>query len=148
MKLTFNLLEQQMTEKNIAQDFSDICDLPHCAVAIDDKHVAIKSPQNKGSLYFNYRGYFTAVLKVICEAHYFFNFVDIRSYGSNNDSRIFRNSTMGKSFFNEKMNLPPPYVIDECPSLGELTFFLVGDEVFPLQLWLLPSCPGHGLTEE
>ena len=45
------------------------------------------------------------------------------------------------------MNLPRPDVIDECPSLGELPYFLVGDEAFPLQLWLLRPYPGHGLTE-
>ena len=48
----------------------------------------------------------------------------------NKDNDIFRNSTLGKSFVNEKMNLPPLDVIDVCLSLGELPYFLVGDEKF------------------
>ena len=46
------------------------------------------------------------------------------------------------------MKLPPPDVIDECSSIGQLLYFLVGDEVFSLQPLLLRPYPGHGLTEE
>lgn len=70
-------------------------------------------------------GLFILIIKVtlvtlmaICDAHVF-TFVDIL----NNDSGIFRNSTVGKSFFNETMNLPSPDVVDECSSLGEFPYF-------------------------
>lgn len=98
--------------KRIAQYFSDIQSLPHCVGAIDGKHVAVKSPLNKGSLYFNYKGYFSTTSMGICDADYVLIFVDIGSYVSNNDSGIFRNSTIGKSLFDEQMNLPSPDVID------------------------------------
>ena len=52
--------------------------------------------------------------------HYAFAFVDIGSYGSNNDSNIFGNSTMRKSFSNKKFNSSSPDVVDECSSLEEL----------------------------
>ena len=81
----------------------------------------------------------------ICDAHYVFTFMDIGSYGSNNESERFRKSTMGKSFFNKKIDLPHPDVIDECPSLGGVPYFLVGDEVFPLHPWLLHPYPRHEL---
>ena len=41
------------------------------------------------------------------------------------------NSTMEKSFFNQKMNVPTPDVINECPSTGEFLYFLVNDGAFP-----------------
>ena len=44
----------------------------------------------------------------ICDARYVFILVDVGSYGSNNDSGIFRKSAMGKAFFNQKMNIPNP----------------------------------------
>ena len=48
----------------------------------------------------------------ICDADYVLTFVGTGSYVSNNDSGIFRNSTIGKSLFDEQMNLPSPDVID------------------------------------
>ena len=51
------------------------------------------------------------------------------------------NSTMEKSFFNEKMSVPTPDVINECPSTGEFPYFLVDDEAFPLRPY-----PRHGST--
>ena len=130
--------------KRIAQDFFDFWNLPHCVGVIDGKY----APLNNGSLYFNYKGYFSTVLMAICDVHYVFTFVDIGSYGSNYDSGIFRNSTIKKSFFNGKINLSPQDVTEECSSLEELPYFFVGDDAFPLQPWLLSPYPGHGLTEE
>ena len=45
----------------------------------------------------------------ICDMYCVFTFIDLGSYGSNNDNSIFWNSSMG-SFFNGKMDLPSLYV--------------------------------------
>ena len=52
------------------------------------------------------------ILKAICDARYIFSLVDIGSFGSNNDSGVFRNSPMGKPlcFLNDEMSLP----VAEC----------------------------------
>ena len=71
----------------------------------------------------------------ICDARYVFALVDIGSYGSNNESGVFRNSTMGKGFFENCMNLPDPEVISNDCSRKELPYYLVGDEAFPTQPW-------------
>ena len=134
--------------KRIAKDFNEIWNLPHCVGAIDGKHVAIKSPLNSESLYYNYKGYFSTVLMAIYDARYVFTLVDIGNYGSNNDSGVFRNSTMGKAFFETKMNLPESETLDENPELGKLPYFIVGDEAFPLQSWLLRPFPGQGIPED
>ena len=134
--------------KRIAADFKEIWNLPHCVGAIDGKHVAIKSPINSGSLYYNYKGYFSTVLMAICDARYVFTLVDIGNYGSNNDSGIFRHSAMGKAFFDNDMNLPEPEILQENPGLGKIPYFIVGDEAFPLQPWLLRPFPGQGIPED
>lgn len=133
--------------KNIAKDFFEIWNLPHCVGAIDGKHIRIKAPINSGSLYYNYKGFFSLVLMAICDARYVFTFVDIGDYGSNNDSGVFRRSEMGKSFFNKQMNLPKPALIENFLNFGPVPYFLAGDDAFPLQQWLMKPYPGQGIQE-
>ena len=45
-------------------------------------------------------------LMAICDARYIFTLADISSFGSNNDSGVFRNSPRGKAFFNDEISLP------------------------------------------
>ena len=116
--------------------------MPHCIGAIDDKHIAIECPTNSGSLYYNYKGFFSLVLLAIWDAKYTFTLIDIRSYGSNNDCGILAKSLTGKKFDDIKINL-------QCAenlagfSRNPLNYFLVGDEIFPLKAWLLRPYPGN-----
>ena len=87
-------------------------------------------------------------LMAICDALYIFSLVDIGSFGSNNNSGVFRNSPMGKAFFNDKMSLPVAECLEDSPTFEKVPYFLVGDEVFPLQAWLLRPYPGQGIPEK
>ena len=52
------------------------------------------------------------------------------------------------AFFNDEMNLPVAKCLEDSPTIGKVPYFLVGDEAFPLQSWLLRPCPGQGIPEE
>ena len=84
----------------------------------------------------------------ICDARYIFSLVDIGSFGSNNDSGVFRNLPTGKAFFNDEMSLPVAKCIEDFPTFGKVPYFLVGDKVFPLQSWLIRPYPGQGIPKE
>ena len=100
--------------KNISRDFESVWHLPHCIGAIDGKHIAMQGPKNSGSLYFNYKGWFSIVLMAVCDASYNFILVGIGQYGSPNDSSVLNNSEMGKAFEDGSMSLPQPEHLPEC----------------------------------
>ena len=134
--------------KLIAKDFENIWNLPHCIGAIGGRHVSIKSPLNSGLLCYNYKSFFSMTLMAICDARYIISLVDISSFGSNNDSRVSRNSPMGKMFFNDEMSLPVVECLEDSSTFGKVPYFLVGDETFYLQSWLLRPYPGQGISEK
>ena len=133
--------------KNISRDFESVWHLPHCIGAIDGKHIAMQCPKNSGSLYFNYKGWFSIVLMAVCDASYNFTLVGIGQYGSPNDSSVFNNSEMGKAFEDGSMSLPQPEHLPGC-GLPQLPFYLKGDEIFSLKPWLLQPYPGKNIKRK
>lgn len=132
--------------KKIASDFYELWNMPHCVGALDGKHIRMRKPSDSGSLWHNYKGYFSMVLLAICDSRYCFSFVDVGEYGSNNDSGVLKNSRMGKMFEREEMNLPESETI-EGDKL-QMPYFLVGDEIFPLKNWLMRPYSGKSLVNE
>jgi len=132
--------------KRISVDFEDFWNMPHCLGAIDGKHIAMKKPAHTGTLYHNYKGFFSMVLLAICDARYNFTVVDVGEYGSNNDCGVLLNSKMGKKFDKDRFNVPDP---ERIPDFNDtLPYFLVGDEIFPLKQWLMRPFAGKQLTDE
>ena len=86
----------------IAKDFETIWNMPHVLGALDGKHIRIQCPENTGSIFQNYKGFFSIILLAICDAKYNFTLVDVDQYGSNNDSGVVANSAMGETSVMER----------------------------------------------
>lgn len=65
----------------VAEQFYSDWQFPNCVGAIDGKHIKIRCPPKSGSLFFNYKQYFSIVLLASCDAQYKFTWVDIGQYG-------------------------------------------------------------------
>lgn len=130
----------------ISDDFESMWNFPHCIGAIDGKHIRIECPKLSGSLYHNYKGFFSIVLLAICDAKYCFTLFDLGQYGSNNDSGVLAKSKMNSLFEENALNVPGPTDIENFPK-NPAPYVLVGDDIFPLKMWLLRSFSGT-LSEE
>ena len=98
--------------------------MPHCLGTLDGKHVEIRKPASSGSLWYNYKGFFSMLLLGICDARYYFSYVDVGEYGSNNDSGVVKNSRMSRKFGANKMNILSAAKIPESDDLELPYFFL------------------------
>ena len=131
----------------IVNDFEEKWNMPHVLGCIDGKHIWIECPKLSGTLYHNYKGFFSIVLMAICDANYCFTLIDLGQYGSNNDSGILANSRMGQMFDDNDMNVPSDRELYGF-SNEKLPFYLLGDVIFPLKKWLMRPFPGKNASEE
>lgn len=131
--------------EEIAKGFEQKANFPHCIGAIDGKHIRTKKPEHSGSLYFNYKDFYSIVLLAIVDSDYKFIYVDIGSYGKNCDSYILKNSDFWKKLNNGSLPIPDPMSLTKS---GEsVPFVLVGDEAFALHNNLLRPFGGTHLDE-
>lgn len=139
-RLTGKLLKPPSPEDSIriAGEYWDRWNFPNCVGAIDGKHIRIFCPGKSGSLFFNYKDYFSIILQAIVDANCKFIYVDIGSYGKEGDSGIFGKSSLNqliiqKEYFPADTRLPNSEII--------LPFVHVGDEAFRLETHMMRPYP-------
>ena len=116
--------------------------MKHALGAIDGKHIAMDCPKGSGSLYHNYKGFFSLALLAACDAKYVFTAVDVGHYGHNNDAGVLATSELGKKMElgGEEMNILKPEPVDGFS--WDLPNYFIGDEIFPLKSWMMRPYPG------
>ncbi|XP_060861851.1 uncharacterized protein LOC132938875 [Metopolophium dirhodum] len=118
-----------------ASEFWTKWNFPNCILAIDGKHIRIRSPNNTGSLFFNYKDYFSIVLLAMVDANYKFIAVDIGSFGREGDSGIFLKSNMGKKILDGSFGFPEAKKLPGSSTI--LPHVIVGDEAFRLHTHIM-----------
>lgn len=118
---------------------------PNCVGAIDGKHICVKCPANSGSMYYNYKGYYSIVLQALADAQYKFISIEVGAYGKQSDGGIFSESTLYQRLKNGTFNMPAD---TELPQTDiKLPFVIVGDEAYPLTPWLMRPFPRRELDD-
>lgn len=79
------------TEKKIRERWN----FPNVVGCLDGKHVRIWCPDKSGSLYFNYKNYYSIILFALTDANYKFMAIDVGSFGREGDAGKF----LQNSFF-------------------------------------------------
>ena len=82
LQYTIDVLQAPSTAEEwqeVARQFEDKWQYPNCIGAIDGKHIAIRAPPNSGSMFHNYKMFYSIVLMAVVDALYRFLIVDVGS---------------------------------------------------------------------
>lgn len=132
--------------KSIAQDYFKKWNFPNCVGCIDGKHIRIRCPKNSGSIYYNYKQYYSIVLQGIADANYKFVAIDVGAYGKQSDGGIFSISNVYKCLETNTFNMPNAEYIPSTEI--KAPFVILGDEAYPLKQYLLKPYSRQNLSNE
>ena len=113
---------------------------PHCLVAIDGKHIAIKKPENSGSFYFNYKKFFSIVLMAVVNGNYEFIMADVGVNGRVSDGGVISATDFGRRLETADLNLPDPEPI--VFNGKSMPYVFVADDAFAMSTNLLKPYGG------
>ncbi|XP_064472388.1 uncharacterized protein LOC135386404 [Ornithodoros turicata] len=116
--------------REIAHNFYRKWGFPNCAGAIDGKHIRILSPKWSGTMFFNYKSYFSIVLQAVSDAEYRFIFIEVGSYGKESDGGIFRTSALYDRITKGTLGIPEDRGLPDSNVAAPFVF--IGDEAYPL----------------
>ena len=133
--------------KDIAEEFWLRWNMPNCLGALDGKHVRIKCPPNSGSLFFNYKKFYSIVLLGLADANYRFLWVDVGGNGAQSDAQIFNGGELKQNILDGVVGFPPPQTLP-FDQIRTVPFFIIGDDAFGLQTYMMKPHGGGGLSYE
>jgi len=128
-----------------SNEFYLMWNFPNCVGSIDGKHIRLKCPSNAGTMYYNYKRYYSIVLQGLADARYRFIAVEIGAYGKQSGGGIFRHSSLYQLLSSNNFNIPNARKLPL--SDVELPFVILGDEAYPLLSYLMRPYPRRQLTE-
>ncbi|XP_013419995.1 putative nuclease HARBI1 [Lingula anatina] len=133
--------------RKIANEFYQRWNYPCCVGAVDGKHIAIKQPDDSGSEYFNYKHFFSVILLDVVDANYKFIYVDVGAPGRAGDAGVFNESTINRALLDNSINLPPPVPLEGIAE-SNISYHLVGDDAFSLQMTMMKPYPHRNLDKK
>ena len=131
--------------RQVSEKFGTRWNFHNTMGAMDGKHIAIKAPRNSGSLYYNYKGFFSIILLGVVDGDYKFLWVDVGANGSTSDCAVFNNSAFKEALEDGTLG-QPPYGILPGDNV-RIPYFLIGDDAFPMRKWLMKPYSNRNLTD-
>ena len=132
--------------KAVADQFGARWQFHHALGAIDGKHIAIICPDKSGSVYYNYKGFFSIVLLALVDADYKFMWVNVGSNGSSSDAQVFNHCDLKEAIENGTIGFPPPDALP-CDD-RQMPYFLIGDDAFALRTWMMKPYSRRRMTDQ
>ena len=118
--------------------------VPKLHGAMAGKHIAIRVPAHNGSLYHNYKHFYSIVMLAVVDANYKFILVGVGSNGTACDAGVYAKSDISAALENGTLHIPHPRPLPG--RINDVSYVLVGDEAFPLKTFLKKPYPSKILT--
>ena len=132
--------------KEIADGFQTKWQFPNCVGSLDGKHIRLRPPAHSGSVFFNYKHFFSIVLMAVVDSNYRFLYCDVGANGREADGGVWGNTDLAKDLHTGNANLPPA-----APLPGDdqdVPHFIISDEAFALKCYMMKPYPQRNLSHE
>lgn len=116
--------------QRVADGFKRLWNFLHALGALDGKHIRCKKFAKSGSLFYNYKKFFSLVLMALVDAQYKFLWVEVGAPGSCSDAQIWNQCHLKRMMDDGDLDIPQ----DEPLPGGDrdVPYFIVGDDAFRL----------------
>lgn len=135
IKLLFQTPNTETEWLEIAQDFHQKWQFPHCLGAIDGKHINIQPPAHSGSTFRNYKGRFSVLMMAVVDAKYNFKYVSVGAQGRASDAGMFAVSDFKQALDRGLLSIPAAKPLPGSDI--EAPFMFLGDDAYPLRTDLM-----------
>lgn len=129
-----------------SKEFCNLWNFPNCMGCIDGKHVRISCPPHSGTMFYNYKKFYSIVLLGICDAKYRFLVIDVGGFGKQSDGATFASSDFYRMIKNKEIAIPDDACLPGTNFTTPLVF--LADEAFPLSVNVLTPYNVENLNEE
>jgi hypothetical protein len=113
---------------------------------VDGKHVRIKIPTGSGSLFYNYKHFFSILLLALVDANYSSIAVDVGAFGKSSDSNVCKKSNIGRKLESNQLGIPESRPLPNDENGKCMPFVVMGDEAFALSEQLSSTMGYPGLS--
>ncbi|CAH1989260.1 unnamed protein product [Acanthoscelides obtectus] len=125
--------EEEWLQKS--QQFAEKYNFPHCIGALDGKHVLIKAPKQRGSLYYNYKGTHSVVLMALADAEYKFQYINVSCFGRISDGGVFNACSLSNKLADNSLGIPTPRPLPGRTK--PVPFVIVADDAFAMKSYIM-----------
>jgi len=87
-------------------------------------------PTGRGSLFYNYKHFFSILPLALVDANCCFIAVDVGAVGKSSDSNIFKKSNIGRKLESNQLGIPGSRPLPNDENGKCMPFVIVGDEAF------------------
>ena len=133
----------------ISEGFITRWNFPNTLGALDGKHVSCKCPPCSGSLYYNYKKFFSIVLLALVDADYKFVWADIGGRGAVSDAQQWNMCELREGMEdpdNNILHIPRPAPLPN--DTQDVPYFIIADDAFALKPTLMKPYGGRVLTHD
>lgn len=126
----------------ISQRYKERWNVPNTLGALDGKHIRIQCPPpNSGSVFYNYKHFYSIVLLALADADYSIAYYDIGVEAKASDGGIWSKCSLKRDIedVSNPKNIPREGPVEGIE--GNMPFYILGDDAFPLMPYLMKTYP-------